>query len=348
MYLSTHAIEAMGYSEYPEGDILEINFGIIKVYSIRGSIFDKEIIDKITAVTSLFERCSVVISQSVNDGCFKLTGDKFSDNEEQWQKDNKATSPYLIIYFRESLLRELNGGYRQETDEGILTYDAFPNGKKEIKEWEEERLPGIITSLTVNLSSLDRQVDLVPMGRTVFGITKKGDNLFDLKMKVSGSALVSSPRSINNFNEQLKKSIGLLPILTKEVSRNFYAALNELDRMKQFLGYFQFIERFTHSTFKTLNFTKDAKKIFEVPNRLDVQGSKFFEKFFTDAKTISQRFHWCAVLEWQNLEDDDIKCFLEIKKIRDQLSHGEHVEESDLPLEKAKTLSLKILGATHT
>jgi len=270
---------------------------------------------------------------------------KLVDHYNQWQKDNKALPPYLIIHFKESFSRELNGGYRQETDECIFTYDAFPDGKKEIKEWEEDRLPGIITSLTVNLSTLDRQVELVPMGRSVFGITKKGDTLFDLKMTTSAVGLVSSPRSINNLDDQLNSSIGLLPILTKDVCRNFYAALNELDRMKKFLGYFQFIERFTHSTFKTLTFTNDAKKTFEIPNRLDVQGSKFFEKMFTDAKTISQRFHWCAVLEWQNLDDDDIKCFLEIKKIRDRLSHGEHVEESDLSLEKAKTLSLKILGA---
>lgn len=348
MFISPHAIEAMGYRKFPEGDILNINFGIIKVYSIRGVAFNKDTIERVTEVISLFDRCSVLISESVNEGCLNLTGNTFFDDEAKWQKDKKTSPPYLLIYFKESVLRQLNGGYRQEKDECIFTYDAFPEGKKEIIEWEEERLPGIITSLTVNLSTLDRQVKLVPLESSVFGVTQNGVTVFDLKMTVSGSGYASSPRNTNDFNDQLNSSKGLLPILTRDVCRNFYFALNESDRMKQFLGYFQFIERFTHSTFKNLEFEKDAKGIFELPARLDVQGYKFFEQVFTDAKTISQRFHWCVILEWQNLVDDDIKCFLEIKKIRDRLSHGEHVEESDLPLEKVKTLSLKILGVKQT
>lgn len=348
MYLSKYAIEAMGYSEFPIDDILEINFGIIKVYSLRGVTLTKDSIEHQTEVISLFERCNVVISQSVNDACLKLTGDTFFEDETKWQKDKNAAPPYLLIYFKESVSRELSGGYRQIKDECIYTYDAFPEGKEEIRNWESEKLPGIITSLTVSLSSLERQVELIPLERSVFGLTSDGITLFDLKMTGSASGYVSSSRTIDNISEQLIGSKTLLPILTKDVCRNFYAALNEPDRMKQFLGYFQFIERFTHSTFKALSYNDDASKVFDVPDRLSDQGSKFFNRIFTDAKTVSQRFHWCTILVWKNLEDSDIQCFLEIKKVRDLLSHGEHVEEADLPVGKAKTIALKILGTTQT
>jgi hypothetical protein len=146
----------------------------------------------------------------------------------------------------------------------------------------------------------------------------------------------------------LEKSKALLPVLTKNVCRNFYAALNEPDRLKQFLGYFQFIERFTHSTFKSLNYNNDVKKIFNVPERVIEPSSKFFERIFLDSKNLAQRFNWCAIIAWEDIAESDVNCFLEAKEVRDKLSHGEYVEESALPVEKVKILSLKLLGTKET
>ena len=171
----------------------------------------------------------------------------------------KNMHPAICIFSQIRVRRKLKGGYRQEKEGTIYTYDAFPEGKKEIQEWEEASLPGIMTSLTVNLSTLDRQVKLVPVERSIFGVTSEGTTLFDLKISGSASGYASSPKSIEQINTSLGNSKGLLPVLTKDVCRNFYAALNESDRMKKFLGYYQFLERYTHSTYKTLSYNNDAK-----------------------------------------------------------------------------------------
>lgn len=348
MFLTKYAIEAMGYKEFPDTDSLEISFGIIKVYSLQGMVFENDCEDKKSEAVTLFDRCVVSIAQSVNEASKLLIGDVFADDEEKWLSEKKANPPFLLIYFKESAPRELKGGYRQENDGYIYTYDAFPEGKKEIREWEEETLPGIVTSLTVNLSTLDRQVKLIPVERSIFGVTKEGTTVFDLKITGSGSCYVSSPKSIEQINTSLCNSKRLLPVLTKDVCRNFYAALNEPDRMKQFLGYFQFLERYTHSTYKTLSYNNDAKGVFNVPQRINGSVSKFFENMFSDSKNLAQRFHWCAIIAWDNIEESDVNCFLEVKKVRDRLSHGEHVEEPELPVEKVKELALKILGTKKT
>ncbi len=346
--LSKHTIEAMGYKEFPDTDVLEISFGIIKVYSLRGMVFENDCEDKKSEVITLFDRCAVAIAQSVNEASKILTGDVFSDDEKKWLLEKKANPPFLLIYFKESIPRELKGGYRQKKGGFIYTYDAFPKGKKEIREWEEVSLPGIVTSLTVNLSTLDRQVKLVPVERSIFGVTREGTTLFDLKVTGSGSGYVSSPKSIGQINMSLSNSKGLLPILTKDVCRNFYAGLNESDRTKKFLGYFQFLERYTHSTYKTLSYNNNVKGIFNVPQRINEPASKFFKNIFSDSKSLAQRFHWCAIIAWGNIEEIDVDSFLEAKKVRDRLSHGEHVEEQDLPVEKVKGLALKILGTKKT
>ena len=344
MILSKYVIEGMGYKKFPENDVLEVHFGILKAYSLRGMNFEHDSEEKKSEVISLSDRCTVAIAQSINEASELLTGDVFTDDEKTWLSEKKYKPPFLLIYFKESHSRELRGGYRQEKDGYILTYDAFPEGKKEIRDWESDEIPGIVTSLTVNLSTLEMQVELIPIENSIFGTTKEGVTLFDVKFFGSANAYISSSKSIENINALLENSKGLLPVLTKDVCRNFYTALNEPDRMKQFLGYFQFIERYTHSTFKSLNYNNDAKEIFNVPERINEPISKFFENLFTDSKNLAQRFHWCAIIAWEDIEESDVNCFLEAKKIRDKLSHGEYVDESELPVEKVKKLSLKLLG----
>lgn len=188
----------------------------------------------------------------------------------------------------------------------------------------------------------------MPLEHSIFGVTAAGINLFDLKISVSATGYVCHERSIEDIDASLVNAKELLPILNKDVCRNFYAALNESDRMKQFLGYFQFIERYTHSTFKALSYNSDAKLAFNVPQRINKSASKFFEKIFADSKNLAQRFHWCAILAWPNIEESDVNNFLEAKRVRDRLSHGEHVEKSELPVAEIKRLALKILGAKQS
>jgi hypothetical protein len=340
-------IEAMGYSEYPLTDLIEVHFGILRAYSLRGIHFEQDCQGKQSEVVSIADRCTVVIAQSINKASKALVGEVFVEDEEKWLSDRQVDPPFLLIYFREAFPKELRGGYRQEKDGCICTYDAFPEGKKEITEWEDKAIPGIVTSLTINLSTLERQVDLVFIERHVIGITSKGQTLFDHRL--SGDILIgyrSAPKKLEEIDTLLEKSKELLPVLTKDVCRHFYEALNEPDKMKKFLGYFQFIERYTHSTYKSLNYSNEAQEAFNVPDRMKESATKFFEKIFEDSsKNLPQRFHWCSILAWKKIEESDVACFLEIKKIRDRLSHGEHIEEKDLPVDKAKFLSLKLLGS---
>lgn len=200
MILSKYALEQMGYVEFPESDSLEIHFGIIKVYSLRGIVFEKNSPIKLSEKVSFGKGCSAVISESVNEASKLLVDDLYTDEEEKWVEEKKATSHFLLIYFKESTSRTLQGGYRLEKDGNIYTWDAFPKGKLEIRNWENEILPNIVTSLTVNLSSLDRQIELVPVDRSVFGTTKEGTTVFDLKMTSNISMYASNAEKLQKIN----------------------------------------------------------------------------------------------------------------------------------------------------
>lgn len=304
----------MGYTQCPPTDVIEIHFGVLNTYSLQGMVFERDCDKKQSEVVSVADHCTVTIAQSINKASEILTGNIFIEDEKKWLSDKKVNPPFLLIYFREASPRKLRGGYRQERDGCIYTYDAFPEGNKEIREWEDKALPGIVTSLTVNLSTLERQVDLVPIESSIFGITSKGKTLFNLKVTGSLSVYSPSPKSLEEINNSLQKTKELLPALTKDMCRHFYSALNEPDAMKKFIGYFQFIERYTHSTYKSLKHSNETQKAFNVPDRVKEPATEFFEKIFADSRSLSQRFHWCSILVWKKIEESDVACFLEIKK----------------------------------
>ena len=89
-----------------------------------------------------------------------------------------------------------------------------------------------------------------------------------------------------------------------------------------------------------MDYINYAQEAFNVPSRVKEPATKF-----ADSKNLSQRFRWCSIIAWGKIEEGDVACFLEMKKIRDRLSHGEHIEEEALPIDKAKALALKLLGA---
>ena len=348
MILTKYAIENMGFTEHPETDQLEISFGIIKTYSIRGISFEKECERKESRVASFGTNCTAVISQSIDDASQLLIGDSFVDDEEKWLSDKKVSPPFLLVYFRECTPRVLSGGYRQEIDGNIWTYDAFPEGKIEIRNWENDVELRIITALSVHLSTLEQQVQIVPVERVIFGTTTNGKAVFDTKLSGSIQGYVSSPISLDGIGYSLDQAEQLFGELTKNSSRHFYAALNEEDRLKQFLYFFMFLERLTHETFKSLSYEKNAKQLFCIQQRMGGADSNFFSTIFSDTKNVADRFRWCAMTVWGQLGEQDICDFLELKKVRDRLAHGEHIEESVLPVKKAKLLGLKLLGTRQT
>ena len=68
-----------------------------------------------------------------------MTGENFVDeDEDQWIEKKKIKPPFALVYFKEFQTRILKGGRRKEHEGSIITYDAFPGGKADIRKWEKE------------------------------------------------------------------------------------------------------------------------------------------------------------------------------------------------------------------
>lgn len=343
MQLSTGLIKAMGYSEHPSEDILSVRFGVLRAYSLQGLVFDSSCEIMKSNKFTFGHNCTVAISQSINDCSLLLTGEKFTDDEKAWCLEKKARPPFILLYFKESSEHILKGGFRQKEKDYILVHDAFPNGKTEIKQWEKIDLPSIVTALTVCLSSPDGYLKLVPVDKSIFGKTGDGLTVFDLKITGKMEGYTSIPKRIDAINLSLQDSVNLFSNLDVKISRHIYMALGESDRLKQFIYFFLFVERYTHSQYKLLHYEVEAKELINIPSRLQESATLFFKERHNDAKNLTQRFCWCAILKWNHLNDEDIDCFKEVRNIRNKISHGEDIDEASLPIEKIRKLSLKLL-----
>lgn len=339
--LSPELLKKMGYADFPESDVLEISFGVLCVYTIQG-VFITNTDVKSTEKIEFGKNCSLTVSQSINAGSKLLTGDDFVENEEEWASDKNAHPPFVLIFFKESTVKSLKGGYRQSIDNTIHLHDAFSKDKIEIEEWKEKSLPNIITSLTVHFSTLEKQVKIIPIEESIFGSTKDGKTVFDTRFSMSAEMVVSSPKEHEEVSLNLKNAKELFLKLNEKSSRHIYSALIEPDRLKQFLSYFLFIERYTHSEYSRTKKNSDIESLLTIPSRLSTAGLEFFKSFQENAHNLSQKFLWCSLLVWENIDNHDISDFKEVKKVRDKISHGEDIHEAKLPVEKIKTLSLKL------
>lgn len=210
---------------------------------------------------------------------------------------------------------------------------------------ESKIIPQLIASLSVHLSFLNERIRFKPILRETYGKTKSGESIQDIRMEFSLKMLSSKDVNSAEVKKRIQDSLKLYNQLDSKVSSFLHAALEEADRLKQFLNFFLVLEIYTHRVFQTIDFQNYVMEVNNIPDRIQVSGEKFFLERQAESKNLLQRFHWCALLVWEKIDDKDIEDFKSIKKIRDRITHGENVPEATLPVDLAEKLCLKLLSS---
>ena len=192
MNLSNYTLEAMGFQALPPGETIVGAFHSCRVYEVRGFTLDADALD-LHAGCIAGMRYSLSVGSSVNQICRKLSGDGYVDNEANWQKEHGCTPPYLVLLFGPTKEYEGNRHHFKIQDQTILTYDSFNEAKRELEAQEELILPSIISALACSFALADPEVRFVPTDRAVFGTTKDGRRIHDIRM-IGSASLYGSRR----------------------------------------------------------------------------------------------------------------------------------------------------------
>jgi hypothetical protein len=343
MGLSAYSIKKMGFELIPEGIQIEAYFKSLNLYQIRGISSGDEINfspDKLKIIT---EDYSFSIGNSVNAVSNLLINDDFTDNEEKWKTDTKSSPPYLLVLVSIDKPETCTHGYWKHVDKFIITYDCFNKSKEILKNLESQKSAMLITSLSAILSSADHSVTLVPIAKEYFAETNLGKRLQDLNFKMSAVLSVDKKITESELLSKINKSLVIYKTLHPKIGHFYNLAVKEKDKLKQFIYYFIMIEIFTHSSFKELTNNLEYSTMYNIPDRVVKFGTEFFEEFQKNSKNLLQRFIWCSINKWKDIEDSDIDQFKSLKKIRDSIYHGEKIDEKAIPVHQVQSLALKLL-----
>jgi hypothetical protein len=343
MNLTKDAIELMGFTEIPAATKLEVYFYSALVYHVEGIVIKDLLPASPIDIIYKYDEFSFALGNSINAISNTLCGSDFVDNEEKWVKEKKVNSPYFIILFRIKDPFLCKGGYWKKENEIISTYNSFPEAKNALKEVEHKVIPSLLSCLTIKLTEIYNPIRFKMISHEVYGKTTAGENLHDYKTSMTVKVVTAIDVSTSAIKSKINESMNLYQRFNPKIASLFHSAMQDDDRFKKFLNLFQAIEIHTHQTFKNIDFNSCLSQIHNIPDRIKKIGVDFFVKREAESKNLTQRFIWCALLVWKNLEDNDIEDFKKIKKIRDEIAHGEKIPESTFPISKAEKLLLKII-----
>jgi hypothetical protein len=343
MGLTSYSLEKMGFEPIPPNIAIEANFRSLNVYEVRGIVSDKKSpLDPATLMRTDNE-VSFSLGCSVNEVCRQLVDDDFADDEDKWRSETNSTPPYLIVLTESSERAICSHGYWQHANGEIVTHDCFTEAKEALQKLENQKTGVVVAALSALLSNDQRPVHFIPVAREVFAETNQNKRLRDLRFTFSAEAYVSSPIETASASTKIDSALSLSHLLHPKVGYFFGLASKEKDRLKKFLYLYLVIEIHTHQTFKALDYSGAVESLHVLPDRIAESAAAFYVDRQKGAKNLAQRFMWCAILRWSEVEDSDVATFKSLKRIRDRIYHGEEVEEKSLPISEAQALAMKLM-----
>ncbi len=340
-WASDHVIEAMGFEKAPKNMSLTARFHILNVFHIQGVRVDESAL--IVQSNKMNDNVSEIgIGNSVNSICKKMLKDKFVDNEEEWQKEKKCRPPYIIVHLGPTKVHTQKLRYFRRDGKTLHTYDTFNLAKNEIRELSNELLPIIVTAISCTLLEKGRPLPrLIPVDTAVFGQTDAGETLLDTRFELSANFSTASGWDASSIRKALRRVPKISAQIDGKSASFFHLALMERDLLKKFLYFFLSIEIITHSSFGTIDHEQCV-------SQLSANQTKSWTKelsFLREVKkwpNLRDRFLWCASFLWKHLTEEDVETFARLKKVRDDIAHGNIREPNATDVEAAQLVATKL------
>lgn len=322
MGLTHYALELMGYRRKREDEALQAQFSSVHAFEVQGlGASTGLMVAHAGSVAGVSYR--LALAETLNVAAQAVASDDFADDEPAWVAEHKCSPPYLLLYVGPTGTHRMSGEFVKEDRHGLHTHDAFIPAREELREMEAKVIPAVISALSCVLGTLPNPVRFRQIERAVSGKTIDGRTLFDFGFEFRAELRVAQAVPLADLQERFFRSADLAGRMSPKVSTFYYLALKEDDPLKRFLYLFLTIERQTHAAFKSTDHSAQMAALVQVPKRLESNGAIFFGAQHERWRSLQERFIWCALTVWTHLSDEDLDNFSNVKKVRDQIAHGE-------------------------
>jgi len=338
---SSHVMEGMGLRRIEPGETIVGRFFSIHVFEVQGFIVDAGTVH--TQEAQMEEvRYRFGIGASVNSLCQALLGDDFVPDEADWAKEHSCTPPYVIVLVGPTSEHACAAEYVKVDGSEISTYEGFRPARQELHSIEAKVLPAVASALSYVFNAADRPVRFRFVTKAVSGRTSEGKTIHDFRIDVRASGYASRPLSAEDLVRSSQLSAALARRINPKVSRFFHLALEEGDSLKKFLYFFLAIEIETHAAFASIDHDAELRERVRTEGRLARSSNDFLKRQRERWTTLMDRFMWCALTVWTNLDDVDIDDFKMLKRLRDEIAHGSISSPPESSVSLAQRLAQKL------
>ena len=341
---STAMMQAMGFREFTDDKALAASFSSVTVYEVRGidlSCGSKQVLDSAVVNTSY----RLAFSASVNEGCFALMGDTFTDDEDEWSKEKKCQGPFVLLLVGPTAEHTCNAGHvLVEGDGRLTTYDCFPQAKADLALLELKVIASVVSALTCVLNEHGQYVALRKIERASFGRSSSGTVVRDIRMELRAESHTAYKLPQLALAEKLQAAAALASAINQKASRFFALGLAEKDQLKRFLYFFLALEIETHATFGRIDHADALKKMLDGTSTNSQSTRRLLQTQVHQLKNLYDRFVWCAACVWIKLDESDISQFKVLKGARDDIAHGSASEPPPGFARQTELLAHKILS----
>lgn len=346
MGLTHYALEQMGYRRRRDNESLQTTFSSVHAFEVHGiSPSFGLLIGFNGSVDGVDYR--LALAETLNAAAQLIASEDFADDEPAWIAQRKCSPPYLLIHIGPTTTHEMTGDFLKEETFGIQTYDAFIPARREIREMEAKVIPSVLSALSCTFGTLPNPVRFRELERAVAGKTTDGKTVFDFGLEFRAEVRVDQAVPLPDIQDRIKRAANLASRMSPKVSHFYHLALKEDDPLKRFLYLFLTIERQTHAAFKSTDHGSHMAGLLQVPTRVQATGTAFFGTQHERWKSLQERFVWCAMTVWTHLTDDDVDNFANVKKVRDQIAHGEIAAPSAEAVTLVERVAAKLQLAPH-
>lgn len=319
---SDHVMQAMGFCKLVEADGITASFTSVTVYEARGVALAPSTTEvsrgKVAGVDY-----RLAASASVNEACMALIEDDFTDNEEDWKKENKLVGPFVLVQLGPTDECGCNSGrVKIEEDGSITTYDCFSSVRAELARLESRALPPIVSALTCVLNEEARYVALRKIERASVGRTTAGVVVHDIRMELRAELYTAYDLANPQLAEKLDLAKKLTAALNPKASRFFALGLAEEDQLKRFLYFFLALEIETHAVFGRIDHAAAIRNLLDSTSAHGESTARLLHAQVDGLRNLYDRFVWCASCAWPKLNESDLIQFKALKVARDDIAHG--------------------------
>lgn len=321
MNLSSAAIESMGFARIASQAPIVAAFYSLHVFEVRGfSAKDVGIVSSEGSVSGV--PFKIAIGHSLNEACLAVTGDSYTDDEENWREKKKCTPPYVLVQIGPTDAHQATTGYVKVEADSTITYDSFPIARRELRDLEAKALPSLELGLACAFNSDGHGVSFAHVDRVAFGLTPDGLTIHDLRVTGTASAYASVPMG----RAEMVSSLGVVAVLADSIHPRvgtfFQLGKRDRDDLKRFLYFFLALEIEVHRVFAKTTREQHLGNVATFNARVTEAAGQLFESKEANWVNLADRFVWCVASTWKHLADGDISEFRRLKRMRDRIAHG--------------------------